>query len=79
MVRLRSLLFLVPLLVSEGSLATAQGLGQELGREPLGFHETEPPRVVVVPALMREPVAAPPEEELEAELEDAPTPLHEVQ
>lgn len=81
MVRLRSLLFLVPLLVSEGGLATAQGLGQELGREPLGFHETEPPRVVVVPALAREPVEAPPdeEEEVEAELEDAPTPLHEVQ
>ena len=80
-VRLRSLLFLVPLLMSEGSLATAQGLGQELGREPLGFHETEPPRVVVVPALVREPVEAPPdeEEEVEAELEDAPTPLHEVQ
>ena len=36
--------------------------------------------MVVVPALVREPVEAPPdEEEVEAELEDAPTPLHEVQ
>lgn len=90
MVRLRSLLFLVPLLVSEGSLATAQGLGQELGGEPLGFHEVDPPRVVVVPALLPPdawvpaamgPVEAPPEEEEELELEGevAPTALHEVQ
>lgn len=83
MVRLRSLLFLVPLLMSEGSLATAQ----ELGREPLGFHEVEPPRVVVVPALLPPEAwvsaamgpVEPPEEEEELEAELAPMPLHEVQ
>lgn len=42
-VRLRALLFLVPLLASEGSLATAG--------EPLGAVEVGAPTVVVVPAL----------------------------
>lgn len=80
MVRLRSLLFLVPLLVSEGSLATAS--------EPLGSIEVEPPRLVVVPALPSEPwvpataatpAQAPPEEEADPEPGLAPMPLHEVQ
>lgn len=83
MVRLRSLLFLVPLLVSEGSLATA---GEPLGSLAM---EADVPRVVVVPAFVSEawipaamgPVEPPPEEEGDAELELglAPMPLHEVQ
>lgn len=81
MTRLRSLLFLIPLLVSEGSDATA---GQ-----PFGSHALEPelPRVVIVPAAFTPDAllpasmgpAEPPEEE--AALEPAPEPasLHEVQ
>ena len=80
--RLRSLVFLIPLLVSEGSLATAG--------EPLSslLMDAEPPRVVVVPALASEawiPTAMgpvePPEEEsdLEPEVGLAPMALHEVQ
>lgn len=81
MVRLRSLLFLVPLLVSEGSFATAG--------EPLGPIEVARPTVVVVPAPPLDgwvPAAmgpsAPPEEEeaLEADpnAELRAEPLHEV-
>jgi hypothetical protein len=81
-VRLRSLLFLIPLLVSEGSFATAG--------EPLGsaFMDAEPPRVVVVPALLASEgwipaamgPALPPEEEVDAELAAglAPMPLDQV-
>lgn len=74
--RLRSLLFLVPLLMSEGSLATAS--------QPLSNFEVERPTVVVVPARfeLREGVPAamgpvePPEEDVDLELAEAP--LHEV-
>jgi murein endopeptidase len=79
--RLRSLLFLIPLLVSEGSDATASEALGSRGIEP------EPARVVIVPALLASEAllpaamgpAEPPEEE--AELEPAPEPasLHEVQ
>jgi hypothetical protein len=79
--RLRSLLFLIPLLVSEGSDATASEALGSRGIEP------EPARVVIVPALLASGAllpaamgpAEPPEEE--AELEPAPEPasLHEVQ
>ncbi len=73
MVRLRSLLFVVPLLMSEGSLATAAS-------EPLGSIEVDPPRLVVVPALppaeawipaATGPAEAPPDEEAELDPEPA--------
>lgn len=77
--RLRSLLFLVPLLASEGSVATAS--------EPLGLVEVEPPTVVVVPAWLPSedwvPAAMgpvePPEQEVDLEAGLAEVPLHEVE
>lgn len=64
--RLRALLFLVPLLALEGRPATAS--------EPLGFGEVELPTIIVVPALPPLDVVPaamgpvePPEEELELE------------
>lgn len=83
--RLRPLLFLVPLLMSEGSLATAHEVP---GQSSLGALEVSPPVVVVVPAFRLEESegwvpaamgpARPPEEE--ADLEPLATaPLHEVQ
>jgi murein endopeptidase len=79
--RLRSLLFLVPLLVTEGSFATAG--------EPLGPVEVAPPTVVVVPAPLLGDWAAevpaamgpslPPEEEEDLEAHRAVVgPPHEV-
>jgi hypothetical protein len=79
-VRLRSLLFLVPLVMSEGRFATAG--------EPLGPAEVAPPTVVVVPAPRlteaRVPAAigprlTPPDEEVEREASHARSaPPHEV-